>query len=325
MLDPFDLPQREARALCARGVPVYLTVNPVEYHGPHLSLHNDRLVSRGIVRELHAALTPSGEDWPLLLGADLEAGFEALPGQGSRQTSYARLRELVQSACEGLARLGAQRVVLMTFHGAPLQSVALQHGVRWLGRQGIAAVAPLNFLFQELLALESPEQHALAVAHLSDPALRQLVLAELRTDLHAGFFETSLALHYAPESVSPVHRTLPPCPAVTPDPLLTRASRLASRLGRARLARELELAAFGRGWTSVRPFYGYTGRPDCASPEAGAYFAAHIAALLSRGVRAVFDGSAPPPEPVLGWMRFATLGGRIPGLAVAEEALHRFP
>ncbi|MFN7132430.1 MAG: hypothetical protein ACK4N5_10120, partial [Myxococcales bacterium] len=69
MIQLLDLPQSEARRLIAAHAgesgraPVYLTVNPVEYHGPHLSLHNDRLVSEGLVRALHARLFP-GE--PLL-------------------------------------------------------------------------------------------------------------------------------------------------------------------------------------------------------------------------------------------------------------------
>ena len=44
----YDLPNDAARRLLATGVPVYLPVNPVEYHGPHLSLHTDRLISRGL-------------------------------------------------------------------------------------------------------------------------------------------------------------------------------------------------------------------------------------------------------------------------------------
>src|SRR5205807_1521461 len=69
----FDLPHQDAQRLARSGAPVYLTVNPVEYHGPHLSLHNDRLVSTGIVRDLHERLR-ARHDWPLLLGGDLEVG-----------------------------------------------------------------------------------------------------------------------------------------------------------------------------------------------------------------------------------------------------------
>jgi len=77
-----DIPHQEARRLVKSGAPVYLTVNPVEYHGPHLSLHNDRLISIGLVREVHERLAEK-HDWPLLLGADLEVGVEPCPGPGT--------------------------------------------------------------------------------------------------------------------------------------------------------------------------------------------------------------------------------------------------
>ena len=55
-----DLPHREARRLAAEDRPVYLLVNPVEYHGPHLSLHNDQHVSLGLTGALDAALGHPG-------------------------------------------------------------------------------------------------------------------------------------------------------------------------------------------------------------------------------------------------------------------------
>src|SRR5437762_7047770 len=88
MVSLLDVPHQEARRLVRSGAPVYLTINPVEYHGPHLSLHNDRLVSRGLVRELHARLAARHPEWPLLFGSDLEIGVEPCPGIGSRHTPF---------------------------------------------------------------------------------------------------------------------------------------------------------------------------------------------------------------------------------------------
>ena len=36
MTNLLDLPHSRARSLLSRGAPVYLPVNPVEFHGPHL-------------------------------------------------------------------------------------------------------------------------------------------------------------------------------------------------------------------------------------------------------------------------------------------------
>src|SRR3954469_7383369 len=135
-----EQPHAEARRLCQTGAPVYLTVNPVEYHGPHLSLHNDRLISIGLVRAVHEQLAEKN-DWPLLLGADLEVGVEPCPGPGTRRTAYPIVRHLVLEACRAIAELGATKVVLMTFHGAPLHNLAIEAGVELLRAGGVRAIA----------------------------------------------------------------------------------------------------------------------------------------------------------------------------------------
>src|SRR5205823_11999767 len=192
----FDLPHAEARALLAGGMPVYLPVNPVEYHGPHLSLHNDALISAGLIGDLHRAIS-DGQGWPLVVAASLELGVDPCPGPGTRDTPYGEVREIVIETCQALADLGARRVVLMTFHGSPLHALALEAGVRALEGRGLQAISPMNLLLQALLGIET-EPYAEALAHIDDPAERRRMLAGLVHDFHAGFAETSLSLHYAP-------------------------------------------------------------------------------------------------------------------------------
>jgi creatinine amidohydrolase len=319
----FDLPHVEASRLLSSGAPVYLTINPVEYHGPHLSLHNDRLVSLGLARDLHARLQKR-HDWPFLVGADLELGVEPCPGIGSRHTPYALAREMILEACRALAELGAQRVVLMTFHGSPLHNLAIEAGIELLGEAGVQAVNPFNGVLRELLMLDDPTVYAPAFANINDGQERAAMLAELRSDFHAGFFETSMALKYAPESVSPRYTELPPCPPIRRDPALDLASRAARAMGRDLLARELDFAAAGKGWNAMRPFYGYTGRPHRASKAAGEVFAKAILDRYEADVEPVLDGRATSPEPILKWVGVVSMGGRLAGLEVPIDQLFRW-
>jgi creatinine amidohydrolase len=309
-----DIPHQEARRLARSGAPVYLTVNPVEYHGPHLSLHNDRLISIGLVREVHERLAQT-HDWPLLLGADLEIGVEPCPGPGTRRTAYPIVRHLVLEACRALAELGASKVVLMTFHGAPLHNLVIEAGVSLLRAGGVRAVAPFNGLLTEMLFLD-PSKFAAAFAHVDDESERTQMMGSLANDFHAGFFETSMALHYAPESVAPDYQSLPPCPDVRPDGKFRLASRLARALGADRLSRELTFAAEGMGWNALRPFPGYTGRPHHATPQAGAVFAAEIVRRYVDGIEDVFAGRAESPPPIMRWVGTLSLGGRIGSMPV---------
>jgi creatinine amidohydrolase len=320
----FDLSHAETRALCARGVPIYLPVDPVEYHGPHLSLRNDHLCGMGLAADLHARLAPEGgEPWPFVVASSIEAGVEPCPGPGTRAVPFLTVRRLVIDACRALADLGARRVVLMTFHGAPLHAHALDAGVRFCHCRGIRAIQPHNLLMRTLMSVDGsafPD----GFAHIEDAAERAAMMREMPLDFHAGFGETSIALHYAPESVGAVYKTLPPCPAVAPDPPFVTAARAARAAGRAELAVELDFAARGRGWMRLRPFPGYTGRPHRATAEAGAYFARRIVDFYEPAARAVFAG-AEGPRPIMPWLVTATLGGLIPAATVPLSSVAGFP
>jgi creatinine amidohydrolase len=318
-----DVSHARARALLASGAPVYLPVNPVEYHGPHLSLHNDSLISQGLVGALHASLLERGGDWPVLVARDLEVGVDPCPGPGSRATPYREVRALVLEACRRLADLGAKRVVLMTFHGSPMHSLALDAGLQWLAAHGVQALSPMNLLLRTLLDFNAGD-YADAYATVRDGEERATMLAEAATDFHAGFLETSLALHFAPDSVDPDHTKLPPCPAFAPEPKLLVAARAAEKLGRADLARELRFAAAGAGWYALRPFPGYTSRPHRASAEAGRTIARHMVRGFADVGWRVLHGEEAGPRPIMGWMSPLTLGGSFQTTTVPLDAVAQF-
>ncbi len=310
MIRLLDLPHAEARRLLATGVPVYLTVNPVEYHGPHLSLHNDRLISEGVVRALHERLLARHPEWPFVTAGDLDVGVEPCPGRGTHAVRFPVVRELVVGACQALVDLGARRVVIMTFHGSPLHNLAIEAGVTLLRAAGVRAFAPFPLVHREMLTID-PERYRDTVAHIADPVAREALLASLPLDLHAGFAETSLALHFAPQSVAPEHRSLPPCPSWPTDRRADRASRAAAAIGADELASELRFVASALGWMTVRPFPGYTGNPALATAEAGACFARVMLDRCTEAAEEVFAGRAESPAPIMRWLGPLSLGGRV--------------
>lgn len=294
----------------AEGAPVFLPVNPIEYHGPHLSLRNDHLVSVGLARDLHEALASAHGPWPLLVARDLDVGVDPAPGPGSIAVPFAEVRRRVVAACDQLVDRGAQRVVLTTFHGSPLHALALEAGVRRLAARGVRALSPLNLVLRELLDVDG-SRYAEAFASIDDAALRATMMRELPDDFHAGFFETSMAMHYAPDSVLALRERLPPCPDLTPARVPAALARLASALGATTLGHELSLSARGLAWYALRPFPGYTGKPHLASARAGAAFAAKIVERYVEAAEAVLFGDAPSPAPIMRWMAALSLGGRL--------------
>jgi creatinine amidohydrolase len=303
----FEMPNDEARRVLANGATVYVLVNPVEYHGPHLSLHNDRLISVGLLNELHARI---GDGAPLV-AADLEMGVEPTSGPGTRHTPYPVARAHLRETTRALVELGARRLVFMTFHGSALHNLALDAAVREAEALGARAVSPMTVLLHEMIHNEDTSLVAGGLTHIRDEALHKEVLDGVRFDFHAGFFETSLTMLYAPHSVSPVHRTLPACPTPRADVTFQLAAKAAALVGQKALARELSYAAVVRGWTQMRPFYGYTGWPALATVETGRFFADLLLERYARLVPAVLDGKEPCPRPPLQWVEGLTMGGRL--------------
>ncbi len=296
----------EARKLLATGAPVFLPVNPVEYHGPHLSLHNDRLISTGLARDVHARI---GGKHPFVLASDLEVGVDPTPGPGTRFVPFAVVRDVVLEACRGLHALGARTVIAMTWHGAPLHSTAIEPGLAWLRARGVVALNPFAAAMREQCKLEGA-RFARAFDHIEDRALRDEMIAGLRYDFHAGFFETSMTMHYAPHTVGAIHGDLPPCPPLVADRRTMRLARTAEALGQVDLAAELAMVAHGLAWHALNPFPGYTGRPHLARAESGAIFAKEVADGYATIIEDVAAGRAKPPAPPMKWVATLTANGR---------------
>lgn len=316
-----DLSNREAREAVAGGAPVFLPVNPVEYHGPHLSLRNDGHVAAGLIGELHARLAVNHPEWPLLRAADLDVGADVLPGPGARLVPYGVAVRQIRDAALALADLGARAVVFTTFHGSPLHGHALEEGVKALERRGVRAVSPFNVLLRRHIQgqMNGERQRFEDAFPEASDELRAALDQSLHFDLHAGLLETSLTLRYAPETVDPRFRDLPPCPAVTPQAPMLAAARLAAALGRHELANELRFAAIGLGWHKLDPFPSYTGSPHLASAELGAVFAELVLDHLTPVIEDVLAGRAASPAPIMPWLRAATLGGRLETARVASS------
>jgi creatinine amidohydrolase len=246
-------------------------------------------------------------------------GVAPCPGPGSRHTPFAIARDLVREACRALVDLGVQRVVFTTFHGAPLHALAIDAGVELLRAKGVHAVAPFNAVTRAMLEADG-SAYAEAFEHIENAAEREAMIRDLPQDFHAGFFETSMALQYAPESVAPSYRELAPCPDVAPVAVWRRAAKVAQLAGATTLAKELTLVAHGLGWQALDPFPGYTGRPHRATAKAGAFFARTILDVYEPIVEDVFAGRASSPPPILQWAAKLSLNGRLSPSA-APDAL----
>ena len=306
------VPHHRTRALLATGLPVHVLVNPVEYHGPHLSLGNDRILSERIARRLHARLNAARvTDFPFLIGGVIDFGSDPTPGDGSVGVTYTQLATLVNGVCDGLIALGAQRVIFHTFHGSPFHCHAIHAGINRLAKAGIPSLSVFDLLLNAVVNYDEDRFRPLQQA-LGKPADFELVFPRLPFDLHAGFFETSVALEVAPETVSDIYKTLPPCPDLDVPAPLKPVTRLLG--GLPALARELEHTSVAMAWMKLKPFPGYTSYPSLATPAAGRFFVEElILPLYEQGCLDVLWNAGATPKAQFQWLRpvAGVLGGRI--------------
>ena len=297
----FERPHAEALRLVSSGAPVYVFLNPVEFHGPHLPLNTDYLISWNLAQRLHERIhTALAAGSEVLVGDVIQLGVDPAPGPGSQHTPRRELTRILLRSLKGLVKLGVQRVVFMTFHGSPGQAAVIEKGIRWLRSQGVPSLNPFNLVLQQLIEYD-PRRFDSVFALISEPRAREKWRAQMGHDFHGGMLETSFLLDLAPEHVAPSYQELPDAPDLRGAPLLRAAAQVAAVLGRQRLSTELRFASIAVEWTRLNPHPGYTGAPRWASPEMGALLVEDALRDYARAALATFREGKPSPRAVMQW------------------------
>ncbi len=304
------MPHNEIKEIVESGVPVHLFVNPVEYHGPHLSLNNDRILSEVLAEKLHSSLCDEKSEMPYITGGNINFGSDPCEGKGSIGITYTKLKYLIEKQARSLAELGVKRVIYHTFHGSPFHSHAIHCGIKVFEKYGIRAINCFDLVVSMIIHFDKNRYKPLRDLLPSEKDYDN-VSECLSNDTHAGFFETSVSLFLAPETVSSEHKELPPCPEIKIGPIL---GLLVSLLHKAGMNRdELEMTIKVLKWTALKPFPGYTGIPGLASKEVGEFYVNEL--ILPRYHKACIEvlwEKGEVPKTPIGWTRFLSslVGGR---------------
>lgn len=277
---------------------LFIFINPTEYHGPHLPLANDYMISRGLADRLYTWLKKTGLTKKYIAAPLINLALDPTPGPGTITATAPQFESLLRRFAEKLPGIGVKRAILMTFHGAPRHNHALQRFVKQLAAAGIVALNPMNTILKKLLEYK-PGDFSEALTPIKDGKARDDIARHLDSDYHAGFFETSLTLALAPDSVSPDYTKLPDCPAVEIPTWQKAAIHGMRSIGQAGAARELAYAAEALAWLKLDPFPGYTGKPRFANARSGEYFVERILEEYKAAINAVFVEGRNPPEPVM--------------------------
>ena len=272
----------------------FLSVGPIEVHGPHLPVGTDLVVAEEVRRRSQEEL---GRRHPGLLVVELPPlylGSDALPVPGSMSVRASALESTLYDYAKGLALQGFKYLVVVDNHGGP--------------RHGLAIYAAAHAAWRKLrFYLIHPFSEI-----RDDPALLGMTGLGPGTcgddaDNHAGTNETSLMLAICKDGSLPPHRGIPPSfpPRLRGmTALLDRLGVLLGAMGARETGPDIRHLAYTLAWVRQRPMTPYMGAPDKASPKAGeAMLRAHVEITLGL-IEKALSGETVLPEPILGRLAF---------------------
>lgn len=186
---------------------VFLTVSPLEEHGPHLPVGVDFFNASFFARRAAENLVTARPELNVLLYPAIPIGANTFRFVGSVWIKIGTLKRMVLEMARSLSRFGFDKIALFSAHGGPFHLFTLEeacflarrkHGVRMVMPGSAATV---KFLRGEYLAaieknlgrnLTEDEKHA------------------FQHDFHAGWWETSMMLLNYPRLVKSEYKKLPP-------------------------------------------------------------------------------------------------------------------
>ncbi len=276
ILEMGELTARDVDALDRERTVVFITISPIEEHGPHLPLATDIIEAGGVARALARRLAGERPGWRFLFYPALPVGADCFIYPGSIEVRPRVVAALVHDIGLSFARSGFKKMLISSHHGGLRHNVALEAAARRIARKTGARVASLaGWLALDLYFRGGVAEYCRRAGD-SDEAGKCLAV-----DCHAGAFETSEMLVLEPGLVRGGWETLPPVLV----PLL-----------RLRLSSARDEAAG----------LGYFGAPALASAARGRGYLDFIVERVLPDVRRILDGE--PVERRLPWKMRAAIG-----------------
>jgi creatinine amidohydrolase len=202
-----EMTWQEVDALDREKTLVFLSVSPLEQHGPHLPLGMDLLGATYLTRRVAEEFQMHRPDWEVLLTPPLPVGSNAFDFPGSLFTRQRIVRDLLVDFGASLARHGLKTQVYLSMHAGTGHLVAMEEAAEIVSRRFKARViAPTGAIAARFFTGEYLDE-------LDRILSRPLTAAEresLKCDWHAGWWETSLMLLVRPDLVRQNYAELSP-------------------------------------------------------------------------------------------------------------------
>ena len=201
----------------------FITISPIEEHGPHLPLGMDFFNGHrtaGTVARKFKKLKP---EWSVVLCPPIPLGTQCMELAGTISVRRDVLRDVAVDFVGSIAKYGFKYFVILTGHMAPVHGTVLEEAAEIVAnRYNVKVVAPI---LQMVRKIRYPEPGRPLLKGMPKNAEE---VEYTRKDVHAGWRETSLLLLQRPRLVDKCYKDLPPALLARPGDLSHNAIMAAS-------------------------------------------------------------------------------------------------
>lgn len=183
----------------------FIPISPIEGHGPHLPLGVDYFNAIHFAETTARVTLERRPDFDAVICPAVPVGTQVYRLPGSLRSDSHTVYKVALTLGESLALWGFRYIFLLSGHGSPKNIVALESAALKVSRKyhiqmhslsGALAVRFLKGDFVDRISAQMPEP-------LTDEQKKLL-----KSDIHGGWWETSMMLLLRPELVSPVYKNL---------------------------------------------------------------------------------------------------------------------
>lgn len=184
---------------------VAVTMSPMEAHGPHLPIGQDWMEAQALLESVAKKIVAEKQGWSVLLLPPVPVAEDSLPHTGSISMPPHVVADVAYYMLKPFATAGFKRLAISSFHGGPRHMTALECAADKLTKKHNAQTVSL---FSAVVArMEEGNVFYDAVKDIPD---NLITMDQISKDWHAGFVETSMALHLWPELVEDGWQSLQP-------------------------------------------------------------------------------------------------------------------
>lgn len=232
-----EMTWKELDALPREQTVIFITIAPLQAHGPHLPVGMDGYTSQAIALATAKEFCKRKTQWHALIAPHLNLGTHTFSFFGTVDCSPTVVRKVLEQWGASLSEDGFQNIMVVSSHSGPGHIRALEDACSRVSKKfGINMVAPMGYKIAAYFSGSYDEKLKRLSRNNDDFSYSE--------DIHGGRLETSLALYLSPDLVKSGYTDLKP---VKIEPAAFKASAL----------------------MEIEDRQGYIGSPALAKPELG--------------------------------------------------------